>query len=283
MTTAYERALATSAKTSANSIPSPGDTPAPFDLYAIHRSAKGDLIHNANDNGAPPLDDAPPTPFAAIVAEIDDLYGEAKNWADGEPISSPEVAEQVTALYNGLHAAGKKADELRVDEKKPHDDAADAVQAKFKPYVDPKSGKVALGKSALGDLLTAWRTKVAEEKAAAAAKAREDADKVAAEAQAAIRASSGNLEAREQAEKLLDESKRAGKIAARADKAATTGLGLRTVWAARVEDPGAALDWAYEKHPQAFIDLVQSLADTAVLHGTRSIPGFVIVESKVAR
>lgn len=276
MTTAYERALATSARRAAPD----------FDLYgAPPPAAETSLVHST-DNGGPKLDpNAPPapTPFSLIATEIDDLYDEAKNFADGEPISTPEVAEAMTALYNGLHDAGKKADELRVAEKKPHDDAAAAVQARFKPYVDPKSGKVALGKSALGSLLTAWRTKVAEEKAAAAAKAAEEAAAVVAEAQAAIRASAGNLEAREQAELLLDESKRAVKIAAKADKAATTGTGLRTKWVATVTDPEEALNWAYEKHPEAFVELVQSLANTAVLHGLRSIPGFAVEETKIAR
>lgn len=223
-----------------------------------------------------------PPAYIEAFAEIDDLYGEAKNWADGEPITNEEMHDAVTKLYDGLHDAGKRADALRVDDKKPLDDAVKAIQDRFNPYVQPKKGKVDLGKAALGDLLAAWRTAVAKKKADEAAAARAEADRIAAEAQAAMQASRGNLEEREKAEALLQEAKAHERHARRTDKAATTGTGLRSYWVATLEDADAGLDWAYGRSPERFTALVQDMANEAVRGGVRSVPGFAVTEDRRA-
>lgn len=228
-------------------------------------------------NGGPPLDDE-----AAIMAAIDDLYGEARNWADGEPIASQEVADAITKLHDSLHDLGKRGDEWRIEEKRPHDEAAQTVQDKWNPYVQPKKGKVALGKAALGELLTAWRTAQAKKAEAEAAAKREEAERLAAAAQAAIRASSGNLEERERAEELLKDAKEADLWAGRAERKATTGTGLRTVWQTTIVDEEAALDWAFSFAPEQFLALALSLAEAEVRVGKRKIAGFTIEERKVA-
>jgi hypothetical protein len=220
-----------------------------------------------------------PPAYIATFDEIDSLYEEAKNFADGEPIASEDMHDAITKLYDGLNEAGKRADELRKEEKRPHDEAAKAVQAKYKPALT----KVESGKAALGDLLAAWRAAIQREKAEKARLAREEADRIAAAAQAAIRASAGNLAERERAEALFQESKAIDRDAKRADKAATTGTGLRTVWVATLEDIGAALDWAYGREPERFAGLVQGMADSAVRGGARRVPGFTVTETKVAR
>lgn len=234
-----------------------------------------------SDNAATIGHNNPPA-HLAIFEEIDDLYNEAKNWADGEPITSEEMHDAITRLYDGLHDAGKRADALRVEEKRPLDDAVKAIQDRYNPYVQPKKGKVDRGKAALGDLLAAWRAAVQAKKAEEARKAREEADRIAAEAQAAMRASSGNLEEREKAEELLAEAKQVERFARRQDKAATTGTGLRSYWVATLTDAGAALDWAYERDPARFTELVQQMANEAVRAGARSVPGFAVTEEKRA-
>lgn len=248
-----------------------------FDQFAIA----------AGHNGGPPLDDDPANDnvpaYVAIFTEIDDLYGEAKNWADGEAISSQEMHDQIERLYDGLHEAGKRADALRVEEKKPLDDAVAAVQSRFNPYIQPKKGKVDRAKASLGELLSPWRKKVADDKAAeAAAKAAEAAAATKA-AEEAIRSSSGNLCAREYAEELLADAKKLERGAKRADKAATTGTGLRTVYKVNIADQEKALDWAFGYAPGEFIAMALSLAEEQVRRGVRELPGFTIVEDKVAR
>ncbi|UXN70874.1 hypothetical protein N8A98_06720 [Devosia neptuniae] len=228
-------------------------------------------------NGGPPIIDP-----ADAFAKIDDLYEEAKNFADGEPITTPEMAEAITALFDGLHEAGKEAEALRVAEKAPLDTRIDAIQSKYNPYVQPKKGKVAMGKDALGVLLTAWRVEQQRIAAAAADKARREAQALQAEATAAMQASAGNLAERERAEEIIGFAKEAERFAARSEKAATTGTGLRTKWVARLEDEEAALGWAYERSPELFTALCQQIADEAARSGVRTIPGFAVVEEKKA-
>ncbi len=221
-------------------------------------------------------------PEVALFTEIDDLFDEAKNWADGEPIASVEMHDAITALYDGIHDAGKRADALRVEEKKPHDDAAKAVQDKYNPYVQAKKGKVDRAKAALGDLLATWRQKVAAEKAAEARRQQEEAEAARLAAQEAMQASAGNLAEREAAEELLADAKALEKTARRSEKAATTGLGLRTVWDAVLENEEVAMDWCWERARAEVLAVAQRNADELVRSGVRQVPGFRVVERKVA-
>lgn len=234
-------------------------------------------------SSSPPIGhNNPPADFETVTARIEDMFGEAQNFADGEPISSAEMAEALTKLYDDIHEAGKEAEAMRVAEKKPHDDAAKAVQDKYNPYVQAKKGKVDLAKSELGKLLAVWRAAELAKKEAAAKKAREDAAKAQAEAETAMRASSGNLEARVEAEEMLSHAKDTLRFAARSERAAVTGTGLRSLWSARLEDAEAALEWAYGREPDRFTELAQQIANEQVRKGVREIPGFAVEEQKVA-
>ncbi|MFC7067424.1 hypothetical protein [Brucella rhizosphaerae] len=246
-----------------------------FDPYTI--AAVAEMGHN----------NPPTSAYEAIRQEIEDLFDESKNFADGEAIDSAALAEAVTELHDKLHDAGKRADEVRKDEAKPHDDAKAEIQTRYNKLIGNTKtsgkGKVVLGKEVLQGLLTPWRNKVAAEKEAAARAAREEADRVIREAQEAMQASAGNLEAREQAEELVKEAKQADRWAKREDKAATTGTGLRSVWHADMIDEGIALDWAYGRAPERFKAVVQAMAEETVRAGMRQVPGFKVREERVAR
>lgn len=229
---------------------------------------------NKYDNQGPELD-----PFDDIKGVINGLFDTAKDFCDGEAIGSQQMHDAVEKIHDELHAAGKDAEKLRKAEKKPHDDAGNAVQAKFKPSLTA----VVLGKATCQSILAPWRIKVAKEKAEAAERQRVAAEAAAAEAEKAIQASSGNLEARIEAEELLDHSKSLTKGAKSANKDATTGTGLRTIWHTKITDTNKALDWAFEKDKQAFLDLATSMAKSAVHGGLRDISGFEIVSEQVAR
>ncbi len=222
------------------------------------------------------------SPFEEICLEIDDLYHEAKNWADGENIVNQDQHDAVEKIYKALHEAGKKADALRVEEKKPLDDQVNAIQARYNPYIQPKKGKVDVGKDALNALLAIWRKKIADEKARAAEEARKEALAREEAARKAMQASRGNLEAREEAEKMVEESRKALASAKKLEKQATVGTGLRTTWSATMVDERAAIAHYWSTHKQDFIDLAQSLADADVRRGVRSIEGFKITEEKKA-
>ncbi|NNH56938.1 hypothetical protein HLI01_08970 [Rhizobium laguerreae] len=228
----------------------------------------------------------PASPFDAVKQEIEDLFEEACHWADGEPISDQATHDAIEKLRDGIHEAGKRADALRVEEKKPLDDQVKAIQDRYNVYIQPKRGKVDLAKSTLDTLLTPWRTAKAAAAAQEAARVAAVAEAARVAAQEAMRASAGNLAAREEAEELAADAKRLEKTAKRADKAATVGTGLRTVW---VATPALAdnseelrLEWAYNKDPARFAELVQQMASEAVRAGARSIPGFVVAENRVA-
>ncbi|TPJ86935.1 MULTISPECIES: hypothetical protein [unclassified Mesorhizobium] len=223
----------------------------------------------------------PPDPIDEALTAIHDLYDEALNFADGAAIDSEAMHDTVTALRDAIHEAGKAADALRVEAKRPLDEQIAAIQERFNPAIQPKKGMVDRAKASLGELLAAWRKQEADKKAAIAAAARLEAERIAKEAQDAIRASAGNLAAREEAEALLVEAKQAEKQAKRDDKAATSGLGLRTVWRAELVDVEKALDWCYGRDPDAFRALCQSQADTVVRAGMRSVPGFRVFEDKI--
>lgn len=227
-----------------------------------------------------------PPPYVVLSEEIDGLYIEAKNWADGEPIADQATADAITKLHDMLHDAGKRAEEARKDEAKPFDDGKAEVQARYNKLIgNTKSakGKVVLGKEALQALLTPWRRKLEDEARAAAAAARAEAEKIAADAQAALRASRGDLEAREEAEELLQDAKQAERWAKRVDRQATTNTGLRSVWHADMVDAEAALEWAYGREPERFTDVAQQIADEQVRAGLRVVPGFAVREDRVAR
>lgn len=222
------------------------------------------------------------TPFDEIVLEIDALYEQIAGVTE---IESEDQHEAASKLYDDLHEAGKKADELRKEEVKPLDDAKAAIQERYHPLIgDTKKGKgkVVRGKEVLGNVLAAWRKKVAEEKRLAAERAAREAEEERQKAIAAMQASAGDLEAREEAERQLELAKEAAAFARREDKRATTGLGLRTYWVATMTDPRAAVAAMWKSNPQAFVDLAQELADKAVRSGIRNIDGFTITEEKKA-
>lgn len=226
-----------------------------------------------------------PTAFDLLSEEIDGLYAEAKNWADGEPITSQEQHDAIERLHDMLHDAGKRADAARVEEKKPLDDEIAKIQKRWNTLIGntkTQKGKVLLGKEALQDVLTPWRQALERERQEAARLAREEAERLAQEARLAMRESSGNLEAREAAEVIYQEAKQAERFASRVDRLATTGTGLRSIWHADLVDAEKALDWAYGREPTRFVALVQQMADEAVRAGLRSLPGFVVREERRA-
>jgi hypothetical protein len=231
----------------------------------------------------------PPDDFAerkaTALKAIDDLYDEAVNWCDGEPIASEEMHDGVTKLYDGLTAAAKLADCLRVEEKKPLDDKVAAIQAEFNPYIQKDRGKVDKAKKSLSELLTVWRKKVADEKAAIAAKIAAEAAEARRLAEIAVRSSTGNLMARDEAEDELKEAKALEREATRAYKGATTGLGLRTVTNVKLkDDPEDGMNWAFDFDPERFYAIAEEIAAEHVrINKLDGLVGFNIIKEKLAR
>lgn len=215
---------------------------------------------------------------------IDAYYDEAKNWAsDGFKIENQAQADEIDALDKALLKAQQEADDLREAEKKPHDDASKAVQAKFNPYVQKDKGKTYIARASLKALLTAWRVAQQAIKDAEARRIREEAEAAERAAQQAFQQTNvGDIEEREEAERLAARSADLAKQAKQATKAATIGTGLRTYWDTTVTDP-RALAAHYWKTRSAEVDaFFLGLAKSDVHGGARSIPGCEITEQKRA-
>lgn len=232
-----------------------------------------------------------PTPFEMSEVEIGDLYAEAKNWLDGEPVSSQAQADGLSKLIDDLRKAAKLADERRIEENRPFDEGKAAVQARYAPLIsDTKSvkGKAVIAIDMAKKALAPWLQKLEDEKRAAAEAARKEAEEKARIAQEALRASNvADLEKREAAEALIREAQAAEAAATKAEnsKAHATGgtraIGLRSVWRAEMVDPREAARHYWLTKREEVDAFFQGLADADVRAGKREIPGFLISEARV--
>ena len=222
------------------------------------------------------------TPFEELSLEAEDLYAEAKNWADGEPIQTQAQCDALDKLDKAIADVVKRLDALRVEEKAPLDEQVQAIQDRYNPLIQPKKGKLVLAREALNGPRAAFKAEQARIKEDAARKAREEEERLRRDAEEAIRASAGNLEAREQAEEKLALANDAAAFAKREERRATTGLGLRTTYRAELTDLNVAIKHYWAAKRDEFSTLVQQLAADDVRSGKREIPGFIIHEEKKA-
>lgn len=234
-----------------------------------------------------------PTPFEMSEVEIGDLYAEAKNWLDGEPVSSQAQADGLSKLIDDLRKAAKLADERRVDENRPFDEGKAEVQARYNVLIEDNKRAGRFGKAILAidmakKALAPWLQRLEDEKRATAAKAREEADRKAREAQEALRASQvDDLAQREAAEAMIRDAQRAEAAATFAEndkahaKGGTRAMGLRSVWRAEMTDGRAAAGHYWTTRREEVDAFFQGLADADVRAGKRAIPGFLILETRV--
>lgn len=220
-----------------------------------------------NDHNGPPAD-------ATFGLHIDDLFAMLSASLAGGTVDSDEKEAAIDALMDDFRKAAKDADEARKAEKKPHDDAGKAVQAKWKPVIDKADRGVTECKAAL----TPYRVekqRIADE---AARKAREEADAKERAAQEALR-QSDDLEAKFQAEQDLEQAKKLTAVANKIDRSAT---GLRTSWEAELTDKSAALRHYLKTQPGEFEALIQTLADRDARGARPPVPGVLYHERKKA-
>lgn len=222
-----------------------------------------------------------PTPFD----ELETLAAEARHWLDGSIVQSQAEADAIGHLVNMARAINKKLDALRVEEKRPHDDAAKAVQEKFKPHLS----RCDLIADACKKALTPFLQKLEAEKRERERIAREEADRKRAEAEAAIRAAKqSDLEERERAEALLREAQKAEAAAIRAEndkaKASTGGrsMSLRTSYRPELVNSTEAARNYWKTRKDDFDALLMQFAREDIAKGIREIPGFVVHEEKAA-
>lgn len=217
-----------------------------------------------------------PPPFEAWSLHIEDLFKLVSDTTAGGTVQNDEQEAALDALLDDFRKARKAADTERAAEKKPHDDAAKAVQVRWKPLLD----KCDMAAEEIKRLLTPYRTAKQRAKDEAARKAREEAEAKRLEAEAALR-QSDDLEARFEAEETLKQAQKLAAVANRIDRTAT---GLRTYWEAEITDRKAALLHYLKEQPEAFSSLIQELADRDARNEAtrRDIPGVIFHERKKA-
>lgn len=218
------------------------------------------------------IGDNKPPPFEFWSLHIEELFDMANGIGTA---TNDEQEAALDDLLDQFRVAKRDADKERAAEKKPHDDAAKAVQAKWKPVID----RCDIAVKAIKDALTPYRT--AKQRAAddAARKAREEAEAAHKAAQAAFK--SDDLDDRLEAERLASQAKAMQVQANKIDRQST---GLRTFWRAEVTSRRDALLHYIKTQPEAFEALVQSLADKDARNEAtrRDIPGVKFHEQKEA-
>lgn len=215
-----------------------------------------------------------PPADAAFSMEIDQLFSLLSDTLAGGEVSNDEQEAAIDALLDDFRKASADSDKARKAEAKPFDDGKKEVQARWKPIIE----KADRGVAACKDALTPYRTAKQRAKEEAARKAREEAEAREKAAQEALQ-TSDDLEARFQAEQDLEAAKKLTEQANRIDRSAT---GLRTHYEAEITDKGAALRFYLNKHPEAFLELIQALADRDARGARPRVPGVLYHERKKA-
>lgn len=215
---------------------------------------------------------APPA-SEAFALEVEELFALISG-STSAPVTTDEQEQALDDLLDQVRRARKDGDAIRADEKRPHDEAAKAIQAKWKPLLD----RCDAGAEAIKAALTPYRTAKQKAKDVAATKARDEAAAKLVEAQAALKASD-DLESRFAAEEALKQAGKLAKVADRIDREAT---GLRTFWEAEITDRRACLKHYITHQPEAFEALLQGMADKDARGSRAPVPGVKFIERKVA-
>lgn len=212
-----------------------------------------------------------PPPVEAMGLHIEDLFALVSGTV-AATVTTDEQEAALDELLDDVRQARKDADEQRVLEKRPHDDAGKAVQAAWKPLLD-RCDKSA---EAIKAALTPYRTARQAAKDEAARIAREEAAAKLEQAQTALR-QSDDLEERFAAEEALEQ---AGKLTAQANRIDRSATGLRSKQVADVTDRRALLEYVMKTDPEALGDWLAEYARKAL---PACLPGVTIrIERKAA-
>jgi len=212
-----------------------------------------------------------PPAFEAHSLNIEDLFALVSGTTAKGAVETDQQEADLDGLLDEFRKARKAADAERAAEKKPHDDAAKAIQARWKPLLD----RCDMAAEEIKRLLTPYRTAKQRAKDEAARIAREEAEAKQRAAQDALR-QSDDLEARFAAEAQL---KQASKLTAVANKIDRSATGLRTYQVAVVEDYAALLKHIKQTNAETLKAWLDDYARRAL---PSKLPGVTIQTEKRA-
>lgn len=233
--------------------------------------------------------------YGAHAAHIDDLYTEAKNWADGADIENEDQAAEVDRLIAEFKAAIEAAEASRDEEKRPHAEKVKEIQERYYPLVGETkaiTGTAIRAKAALLAVKTRWANKVAAAQRVEAERLRQEAIAKAQEAATVAREAVGNIEATERAEDLIRAAQQTLKAATQAEK--PTVRGMRDNWVVKgfapytdaagetVSGEKALLRHYIATRPEELLAACLEMARKDVRDGKRTIPGVLIENERRA-
>lgn len=232
-------------------------------------------------NYPPPYD---PEVLKQAVDKASGLADVAGAWLDLSEIGSAEESQMLTDFITGARAVEKEIEAARVAAKKPHDEAAKAVQEAFKRPLSIVEKVLDKAKKLQGGWLIKERQRAEAEKRRLAEEAARLAREAEAEAARAARANDvvGEAEAEEKAReaaKVAKEAERAAKVKADSYTGAGRAMSLRKVKTAEITNPRAVCNYFIED--PALLELLHRLATAAIRRG-QTVPGTNVKEIEVA-
>lgn len=215
----------------------------------------------------------------SIPEEIDDVVQQASDWLRKTPIADKTAADTAANWRVKLLDLSKQADAQRAAEKKPHDDAAKAIQAKWKPFIDVATDVANKLRDALTAYMRAEEAKLRAEQEAKRKAAEEIARKQREQAEAARReAEANNLPPPPEPEDIpLPLDVEPVRVQAGGQRGRKTGL--RTITVYEVTDYAAALAHVSD-HPDVRA-AVEKVCKAMAKAGAK-VPGVETREEKVA-
>jgi polyhydroxyalkanoate synthesis regulator phasin len=199
---------------------------------------------------------------------IEDLFALISDTVAGGEVTNDEQEAALDNLLNDVREARKAADADRVEEKRPHDEAGKAVQAKYKPLLD----RCDMAAETIKRLLTPYRTARQAAKDAAAKQAREEAEARQQAAQDALR-TPDDMQEKFAAEQDIATARKLTAVANKIDRSAT---GLRTSYRAEVTDYTAFARWAWAQRLDECQRFFDELAAIEGKRGPVTIPGMIV-------
>jgi len=214
----------------------------------------------------------------SLPEEIDDAVAQVSAWLSSTKVADKVAADTASNWRARLLDLSKRADKQRETEKRPHDDAAKAVQAKWKPVIDRATDTA----NKLRDALTAYMRAEDERQrreAEAARKAAEEAARKQREAAEAARreAEAKNIPPPPEPEDVPLPFVEPPKVQVGGQTGRKTGL--REITRYEVEDYEAALA-AVKDHPDVRA-AVEKVAAARCKTGV-AVPGVRTIKEKVA-
>ena len=100
------------------------------------------------------IGDNAPRPIDLATERVDELIAAADQWRKLKELPNADTAADAVDFARQLFGAYEQADAERASARKPHADAAAAVQATWKPPLE----KLAAAREMIGDLLRRWAT-----------------------------------------------------------------------------------------------------------------------------